>query len=69
MEAINPALEYLADFVSHEKYDQIKKVKDLAAAGVLIAATTAIITRLIIFPENLNSVYHHKIDAKRNFEP
>ncbi|MCK3682747.1 diacylglycerol kinase family protein [Maribellus sp. YY47] len=49
MEAINSALENLADFVSPGKHDQIKKVKDLAAAGVLISATTALIVGLIIF--------------------
>jgi len=49
LEAINSALENLADFVSPGKNDQIKKVKDLAAAGVLISATTALIVGLIIF--------------------
>lgn len=49
LEAINSAIENLADFVSPQKHDQIKKVKDLAAAGVLIAAATALIAGLVIF--------------------
>ncbi len=49
LEIINSAIENLADFVSPDKHDKIKKIKDLSAAGVLIAAITALITGLIIF--------------------
>ena len=49
MEAINSAIEGLADFVSPEKHDMIKKVKDLSAAGVLISALTALVIGLIVF--------------------
>ena len=49
MEAINSAIEGLADFVSPEKHEMIKKVKDLSAAGVLISALTALIIGLIVF--------------------
>ena len=48
-EVINTALENIADFVSPEKNEQIKKVKDLAAAGVLICSITALSIGLIIF--------------------
>lgn len=48
-ELINTSLEALADFVSPEKHPQIKKVKDLAAAAVLISALSALITGLLIF--------------------
>ena len=48
-EAINSALEFLADEVSEEQRDKIGKAKDLAAAGVLIAAITAIVVGAIIF--------------------
>lgn len=48
-ELINTSLEALADFVSPEKHPQIKKVKDLAAAAVLISALSALITGIIIF--------------------
>jgi len=56
LEAINSALENLADFVSPKKHDQIKKVKDLAAAGVLISATTALIVGLIIFVPKIQAL-------------
>jgi diacylglycerol kinase len=46
---INSAIENLADFVSPEKNDQIKKVKDLSAGAVLIGAITALFIGLIVF--------------------
>lgn len=48
-EAVNSAVEYLADFVSPGKNEQIKWAKDVAAAAVLIAAITAVFIGLIIF--------------------
>jgi len=48
-ESINSALENLCDFVSPQKNELIKKVKDLAAAGVLISAITAVVIGIIIF--------------------
>lgn len=49
LEALNSAVEYLADFVSPEYNDRIKKVKDVAAAGVLISAIASVIVGVIIF--------------------
>jgi diacylglycerol kinase (ATP) len=49
LEAINSSIEKLSDFVSPEKQDQIKKVKDLAAAGVLISSITALLIGSIVF--------------------
>ena len=55
MEILNTSIENIADFVSPERNDSIKKVKDLAAAAVLIAAlTTLIIGALIFIPKILN---------------
>lgn len=48
-EAFNTALEALCDYAQPEKHPQIKKVKDLAAAGVLISALSALLTGIIIF--------------------
>lgn len=48
-ELFNTSLEALADFASPGKHPQIKKVKDLAAAAVLISAISALITGIIIF--------------------
>ncbi len=49
MEIINSAIENMADFVSPERHEKIKKIKDLAAAGVLVSAITALIIGMIIF--------------------
>lgn len=49
MEALNSALEYLADRVSSEQDELIGKCKDIAAAAVLIAAIGAAIIAAIIF--------------------
>ncbi|MNJ85549.1 Undecaprenol kinase [compost metagenome] len=55
-EAFNTALEALCDYVQPEKHPQIKKVKDLAAAAVLISALSALITGIIIFAPKFISV-------------
>lgn len=49
LEIINSAIEHIANFVSLEKHDTIKKIKDLSAAGVLVTAITALIIGLIVF--------------------
>ena len=48
-EAINSALEYLVDMVQPEEHPLAKKVKDVAAAAVLIAAIFSVIIATIIF--------------------
>jgi diacylglycerol kinase len=48
-EIINTAIENIADFLTTEQNDKIKKIKDLSAAGVLISAMTALVIGLIIF--------------------
>jgi len=48
-EIFNSAIENIADFVSPEKHEKIKRIKDLSAAGVLISAITSLIIGLIIF--------------------
>jgi undecaprenol kinase/diacylglycerol kinase (ATP) len=49
VEIINTTIEDIADFVSPEKHEKIKRIKDLAAAAVLVSAVTALIIGLIIF--------------------
>jgi diacylglycerol kinase len=49
LEAINSAIENLADFISPKKHETMKKIKDLSAAAVLIAAIAAAIVGLIVF--------------------
>jgi len=49
MESINSAIENLADFISPEKHDKIKKIKDLSAAAVLFCAIAAATVGVIVF--------------------
>lgn len=49
LEAINTAIEILADFVCKGQNDSIRKAKDLAAAGVLSVSITALIVGIVIF--------------------
>ncbi|PKP19122.1 MAG: diacylglycerol kinase [Bacteroidetes bacterium HGW-Bacteroidetes-21] len=49
IEIINTTIENIADIVSPQKHDAIKKIKDISAAGVLISAITALILGLLIF--------------------
>lgn len=48
-EIINTAVENIADFLTTEQNNHIKKIKDLAAAAVLVSALTALTIGLIIF--------------------
>ncbi len=49
-EVINTALELSIDFVNSEKYHPlIRLVKDIVAAGVLLASLNAIVVGLFIF--------------------
>lgn len=49
LEMINTAIENLCDVVSKETHPGIKKVKDIAAGAVLVAAVFSLITAAIIF--------------------
>ncbi len=48
-EILNTSIEYLADHVCSERHDQIKKVKDLAAAAVFVSALASVVVGAIIF--------------------
>ncbi|MCD7913889.1 MAG: diacylglycerol kinase family protein [Tannerellaceae bacterium] len=49
LEAVNTAIEKIADMISPEYYATIKEIKDLAAGAVLFVAISAAVTGLIIF--------------------
>lgn len=49
MEMLNTAIEKLCDVVHPDVHPGIKKVKDIAAGAVLVAAIFSAITGLIIF--------------------
>ena len=48
-ECFNSAIEYLADRITGEHDEMIRRAKDVAAAGVLISAFVAAVAGLIIF--------------------
>lgn len=48
-EALNSAIEYLADAITQDQHPLIGHAKDLAAAGVLLATITAVIVGAIVF--------------------
>jgi diacylglycerol kinase len=49
LEIINSSIENIADFISPEKQDKIKVIKDLSAAAVFVGAITAAIIGFIVF--------------------
>ena len=57
LEIINSAIENISNFISPEKHNSIKKIKDLSAAGVLISALTALIIGLIIFVPKVSALF------------
>lgn len=60
LEIINSAIENISDFLSPEKHEMIKKIKDLSAAGVLVGSITSLIIGLIVFlPKIIDKVLPH----------
>ena len=49
LEAINTAIENLCDFYSTEANERIKKIKDISAGAVLIAAVFALCIAVVVF--------------------
>jgi diacylglycerol kinase (ATP) len=47
-ELINTAIEHIMDMISPEKHPEVKYIKDLAAAAVLMAAIVALTTGSIV---------------------
>ena len=56
-ELFNTALEKICDFVSPEYHTSIGKIKDMAAAGVLILSVSVAIVGILIFLPKLLSLY------------
>lgn len=48
-EAFNSAIERMADYLTSERDDRIRDIKDLGAAAVLLCSTTAAVVGLVIF--------------------
>jgi diacylglycerol kinase (ATP) len=54
-EALNSAIEKLADAITTEKDERIRHAKDVAAAGVLVASIAALIVGLLVFIPHMMS--------------
>ena len=48
-EAVNTAIEFLADEVTREQREGIGRAKDLGAAAVLLAAITSVVLGALVF--------------------
>jgi len=48
-EALNTAVEFLADEVSLDRRELIGQAKDVAAAGVLVASISAAVVGIVVF--------------------
>jgi undecaprenol kinase len=48
LEVLNTSIEELVNFVSPEKRNEAKRIKDIAAGAVLVAAITAFVIGLIV---------------------
>ncbi|MDE6649853.1 MAG: diacylglycerol kinase family protein [Muribaculaceae bacterium] len=56
-EAMNSAVEAIADLVSPEYHPLVKKAKDIGAAGVLFMAIAAAVSGIVIFLPRLFSLF------------
>ena len=58
MEALNSAVEVLSDYACRQEiHPAIKKVKDLSAAAVLLAAVAALAVGIVIFLPKIISLF------------
>lgn len=57
LEAVNSAIEYLADTVSREHHPLLGKAKDIAAAAVLVAAIGAVVVAGIVFLPKFGAIW------------
>lgn len=55
-ECLNTALEFLADSVTQDHHEGIRRAKDVAAAGVFLASLAALIVGLLVFIPHLSSM-------------
>jgi diacylglycerol kinase (ATP) len=52
-EAMNTALEQLADEVTEERKERIRRVKDMAAGAVLISSIASVVVALLLVSKRL----------------
>ena len=57
IEIINTAIEHIMNFIQSDFDERVGKIKDVAAAGVLISSITALIVGSIIFIPKLLELF------------
>jgi diacylglycerol kinase len=57
-EALNTAVEFLADEVSLAESELIREAKDAAAGGVLVAAVGALVVGILVFAPHQQARWH-----------
>ena len=55
-EALNTAIEYVADLAHPDEHPEVRKLKDLSAAAVLFASLIALIVGLLVFWPRLRAI-------------
>ncbi len=61
LETVNSAFERVANFICPQQNQKIKEIKDLSAAGVLLAAISAMAVGAIIFiPKIIKNIFFDK---------
>jgi len=56
-EAMNSAIEFLADEVTLERRERIGKAKDVAAGGVLVTAAVSVIVAMLVLWHHLSLLH------------
>jgi diacylglycerol kinase len=56
-EMVNTCIEKTLDFITQKRCEEIKRIKDIAAGAVLIAALSAVIIGAIVFIPKILEVY------------
>lgn len=59
MEAVNSSIENLADFISPDRDERIKKVKDMSAFAVLFCAFGSLIIGCVIFLPKIIALFQN----------
>lgn len=54
LELVNTAIEHLVDLITLERKPLAGKVKDIAAAAVIVSSLTAVVVGFIIFSKYIN---------------
>jgi len=56
-EMLNTCIEKTLDFITHKRCEEIRRIKDVAAGAVLLAAITALLIGAFVFIPKIITVY------------